>query len=69
LHPVFVTDVGIISANYRVNTGNTPATAKVSTNHDTWLQQFFEIANNFSKIIDENGGPLVVYHDTDKRIK
>lgn len=66
LHSAFVSDVEIYSADTRVNTGNTPATANVSTtNVDAKLAKFFEEAKNSSKIVDENGEPLVVYRGAD----
>lgn len=68
LHSAFVSDVEITSANPRVNTGNTPATAKVGTYMDAKLQNFLKEASlaeeNSSKVVDENGEPLVVYHGT-----
>ena len=66
LHSTFVSEVKIYSANTRVNTGNTPATTNISTTTDAKLAQFFEKATiaseNSSKVVDENGEPLVVYH-------
>lgn len=65
LHSTFVSDIEIYSTNNRVNTGNTPATANVDAKYvDAKLEQFFENANNSSKIVDENGEPRVVYHGT-----
>ena len=71
LHSTFISDVEITSADTRVNTGNTPATANTSTFVDAKLQQFLEearaAASNSSKVVDENGEPLVVYHGTPLR--
>lgn len=68
LHSAFVSDVEIMSAGNRVNTGNSPATAETSTPVDVKLQNFIESARtaieNSSKVVDENGEPLVVYHGT-----
>jgi len=69
LHSTFVSDVEIYSADTRVNTGNTPATANISTNTDAKLAKFFEearkAAENSSKAVDKNGEPKVFYHNTD----
>ena len=68
LHSTFISDVEITSADTRVNTGNTPATANTSTFVDAKLQQFLEEASaaeaNSSKVVDENGEPKVLYHQT-----
>ena len=71
LHSAFVSDVEIMSAGNRVNTGNSPATAETSTPVDVKLQNFIESARtaveNSSKVVDENGEPLVVFHGTPLR--
>ena len=55
LHSTFVSDINIYSTNNRVNTGNNPATANVDAKYiDTKLSDFFEKANNSSKIVDRN---------------
>ena len=70
LHSTFVSNVEIYkSTDTRVNTGNTPATANNDAYIvDTKLHQFFVLAKqaekNCSKVVDENGEPLVVYHGT-----
>lgn len=68
LHSTFISDIEIMSANTRVNTGKSPATTNISTHVDAKLQTFFETASkayeNCSKVVDENGEPLVVYHGT-----
>ena len=68
LHSAFVSDVEIMSAGNRVNTGNSPATAETSTPVDVKLQNFIESARtaveNSSKVVDENGEPRVVQHWT-----
>lgn len=71
LHSAFVSDVEIMSAGNRVNTGNSPATAETSTPVDVKLQNFIESSRtaveNSSKVVDENGEPLVVFHGTPLR--
>ena len=71
LHSTYVSDIEITSADTRVNTGNAPATANTSTFVDAKLRQFLEeakeAADNSSKVVDENGEPLVVYHGSDYR--
>lgn len=68
LHSAFVSDVEIMSAGNRVNTGNSPATAETSTPVDVKLQNFIESSRtaveNSSKVVDENGEPMVVFHGT-----
>ena len=70
LHSAFVSDVEIMSAGNRVNTGNSPATAETSTPVDVKLQNFIESARtaveNSSKVVDENGEPLVVFHGSSR---
>ena len=71
VHSTFISDVEIYNADsIPVNTGITsPATyeAPISIT-DTKLQQFFESARtakeNASKVVDENGEPLVLFHGT-----
>ncbi len=67
VHNVFVTDIDLyekplldasISAS---NGGARLVNGRVS---DTKLENYFRTANNSSKIVDENGEPLVVYHGT-----
>lgn len=68
LHSTFVSDINIYSTNNRVNTGTNPATANVDAKYiDTKLSDFFEKANNSSKIVDENGEPRVMYHGSNYR--
>ncbi len=66
LHSTFISDIEITSANTRVNTGKNPATTNISTFVDAKLQNFLETAsksnNNSSKVVDENGEPLVAFH-------
>ncbi len=60
-HSTFVSEVKIYSTDIRINTGNTPAIANVSAMFvDAKLRKFFEDASQVSKIVDENGEPLVV---------
>ena len=70
LHSAFVSDVEIMSAGNRVNTGNSPATAETSTPVDVKLQNFIESSRtaveNSSKVVDENGEPLVVFHGSSR---
>lgn len=51
-----------MSADTRVNAGNSPVTTNTSTFVDANLQNFLEIASkakeNASKVVDENGEPL-----------
>ncbi len=52
LHSTYVSDIEIYSTDNRVNTGNTPATAKVDAiNTDAKLVAFFEKAKNKKKNI------------------
>ena len=71
LHSAFVSDIGIYSADTRVNTGNTPATANISTDTDAKLAKFLKEAEyaleNSSKVVDENGEPKVVSHSTNAK--
>lgn len=68
LHSTFVSDIEIYNANSAVISGKSPATNTGDGVIDTKLQHFFEKARNAkensSKVIDENGEPLVVYHGT-----
>ena len=72
LHSTFVSDIEIMSANTRVNTGKSPATTNINTPVDAKLQIFLETAieskENCSKVVDENGEPRVVYHQTNSTI-
>ena len=70
LHSVFVSDIEIMSAESRVNTGNTPATATNNARVDAKLAKFLHVAKstegNVSKVVDENGEPKVVHHGTQR---
>ena len=72
LHSTFISDIEIMSANTRVNTGKSPATTNISTPVDAKLQIFLETAieskENCSKVVDENDEPRVVYHQTNSTI-
>lgn len=73
LHSTFISDIEIYNANDsglptpRLLTGRLASTNSVI---DTKLQQFFEKAKNAkenaSKVVDENGEPMVVYHGTNE---
>ena len=64
IHNSIITDVSLYDSS--VNVASTPRITggRLNINGfvDAKLQQFFEKANNSSKIVDENGEPLVVYH-------
>jgi hypothetical protein len=67
LHSTAISDVEIYkndesdsrSRNDRAETGQSSFT-------DTRLRDFFDSVKNASKVVDENGEPLVVYHGTNK---
>jgi len=78
IHSTFVSDIefyetknltGSSVSSQIILQGDQTQTTKV----DTKLQNFFEKArtaqDNTSKVVDENGEPMVVYHETDAEFK
>ena len=76
LHSTFISDIELYEIENPTNTSvlsqiiNRATTKPISRISDTKLQQFFEEARiayqNSSKIVDENGEPMVVYHGTNE---
>lgn len=68
-HSFFVTNITLYEKENAIKETTTPRTVRGKINldsiSDVKLRYFFEEANNSSKIVDENGEPLVVYHASD----
>jgi len=68
VHSYFATDIDIYKTSSEVSLSDSNLLgARVTENGtvaDTKLEKFFNIANKSSKVVDENGEPLVVYHGT-----
>ncbi len=70
LHSTFISDIEIYNANPAVHTSIIPKATNTGDGviSDTKLQNFFKSAKkaqeNTSKVVDQNGEPMVVYHGT-----
>jgi hypothetical protein len=71
IHSYFATDINLYNENTAISLSESDLLGARVTNSgivDTKLEKFFESANNSSKVVDENGEPLVVYHQTNSTI-